>query len=419
MRPRVTAENLSAGLILCFALTVVSCRKSQQNTTNDTPLDLPAGSAAVTSAVNQFALNSWRQTLQIEPAETNILISPLSISLALDMTYNGAAGATADSMAAALQLSGIPLSELNAVSHAILQQIPKEDSKVQLSIANAIWYRQTGPQPAAAFLDTISKSYQGAAQGLDFSNPSAITTINNWVARNTENKIPQIVQSIAPSEIMFLVNALYFNGAWLHGFQTSATQPDEFHLSNGNTVNVPFMNAQVSLAMHSDSTFTVVELPYGSGKAFDMYLLLPKANTQPINTFAATLDATTLENTIAGLDTQQITLSMPKWEYSYSVNNMEAELAALGMGIAFGNDANFTTMYPSGSTAISRVIHKTYIQVSETGTVAAAATGVVIMTSAPPPPPLIKFDHPFVYLIREKQTGLILFIGIVNDPSKN
>lgn len=419
MRLRVTAAGLSTGLILCFALTVVSCRKNQQNPNGDTPLDLPAGSSAVTTAVNQFAIKIFQQTLQTEPAGTNTLISPLSLSLALDMTYNGAAGNTADSMAAALQLSGVPLSELNAVSHAIVKQMPREDDKVQLSIANSIWYKQTGPQPTTSFLDTITDNYLGTIQGLDFANTAALNTINSWVAKNTGNKIPQILQSLDPGTVMLLVNAIYFNGSWLHGFQASATQNGTFHLSNGTTTSVPFMNQKISLPMLSDSAFTIVDMPYGAGQAFDMYLVMPNNTTQSINDFAASLNTASLSKAISGLDTQQIDLSMPKWEYSYSIGNMQPELTALGMGIAFSNGANFTTMYPGASTAISRVIHKTYISVSENGTQAAAATGVEIRATVVANTPQIQFDHPFLYVIAEKQTGMLLFIGIVNDPSQH
>jgi serpin B len=418
MQPRLFTGSLSTGLILCFALTVVSCHKSQQTPGVDTPLDLPAGSTAVTSAANQFAVNAFQKTLLTEPSGANLLISPMSIYFALDMTYNGAAGTTADSMAATLQLSGIPVSELNAVSHAILQQLPKEDSKVQLSIANSIWYKQSGAQPSPSFLDTITNSYQGAVQGLDFTNAAALNTINSWVAKNTGNKIPQILKTLDPSLLMLLVNAIYFNGSWLHGFDPNQTQTDAFHLSNGNVVNVPFMNQQVRLATYFDPAFTLVDLPYGSGKTFDMYLMLPNSTSPSINDFAATLNATTLSKALSSLDTQQITLSIPKWEYSYTIQNMTPELTSMGMGIAFSNNANFSAMYPGTSTAISQVTHKTYIDVSESGTVAAAVTGIGVVTTIAPYPP-IKFDHPFVYLIAEKTMGMILFIGVVNDPSQN
>lgn len=419
MQLRAFVSHLSAGLILCFALTFASCHKTIQGPGVDTPLDLPAGSATVTGGANQFAINIFQQTLQTEPSGTNTLISPLSIYMALDMTYNGAAGSTADSMAATLQLSGIPLGQLNAVSHALLQQLPKEDSKVQLDIANSIWYATRFQAPAAGFKESLTNSYEGMVQPLDFANSGSLNTINSWVSKNTAGKIPQLLKQLDPNLAMLLVNAVYFNGSWLHGFQSGATQNGSFYTSTGNSVSTPFMNQTTRLRLHTDSNLTMVEMPYGTGEAFDMYLVLPTSRTQPIASFVSGLNATILDQALNNLDSAQIDLSMPKWEYSYGIENMQPELTALGMGIAFSDSANFSAMYPGQQTNISQVIHKTYISVSETGTIAAAVTGVGVVTTAAPAILAVKLDHPFVYLIREKQSGMILFIGVVNDPSQH
>ena len=419
MELRTFASRLSAGLILCFVLTLISCHKTIQGPGVDTPLDLPAGSTTITDAANQFAINTFQQTLQTEPSGPNTLISPLSIYLALDMTYNGAAGTTADSMAATLQLSGVPLGQLNAMSHALLQQLPKEDSKVQLDIANSIWYTTKFPAPATGFKDSITNSYEGTVQPLDFTNSGSLNTINSWVSKNTAGKIPQLLKQLDPDLVMLLVNAVYLNGSWLHGFPSSATQNGPFYTSTGNGVTVPFMNQTTKLRVYTDSNLIMVEMPYGTGQAFDMYLVEPFSRTQPINSFVSGLNATFLDQALNNLDSAQIDLSMPKWEYSYGIDNMKPELTALGMGIAFSDNANFSTMYPGEQTNISQVIHKTYISVSESGTVAAAVTGVGMVGTSLPAYLSVKFDHPFVYLIREKTTGLILFIGVVNDASQH
>jgi serpin B len=419
MQPRAFIGDLCTGLILCFTLTFASCHKTIQGPGVDTPLDLPAGSFAVTTAANQFALNIFQQTLQTEPFGPNTLISPLSIYLALDMAYNGAAGSTADSMAATLQLSGVPVGQLNAVSHALLQQLPKEDSKVQLKIANSFWYATKLPAPASGFRDSITDSYQGTAQPIDFTNSGSLNTINSWVSQNTAGKIPQLLKQLDPTLAMLLVNAVYFNGSWLHGFQSSATRNGPFFTSTKNTVTVPYMNQTALLGLHTDSNMIMVEMPYGTGKAFDMYLILPFSRTQPLDSFVSGLNAVTLEHALDNLDSAQIDLSMPKWEYSYGIDNMQPELTALGMGIAFGNNANFSAMYPGQQMNISQVTHKTYISVSENGTTAAAATSIGVVTTAAPAILAVKLDHPFVYLIREKSTGLILFIGVVNDASQH
>jgi serine protease inhibitor len=421
MTPRKRAGFLSACLILCFTLTLVSCKKSGSSSQGiDTPLDLPAGSDAVTTAANQFAVNVFQQTLQIQPAGKNMLISPMSIYFALGMTYNGAAGTTADSMAKALALTGIPTGQFNAVSKALLQQLPKEDNKVQLSVANSIWYNKTFPTPTAAFGDTVANQFQATLQGLDFSNASSTKTINTWVAKNTGNKIPTIIQSLSPDDIMLLVNAIYFNGSWLNEFKTSDTHAQSFYLSNGSTVNVPFMNQQVNIRTSTNTAFTLAELPYGTGKAFDMYLAIPN-NNGDVNKLAQSLDATTLAASISKLDTVKVNLTIPKWEYAYSIDNMEPELSQMGMGIAFSGAADFANIYPTVPVRISKVIHKTYINVSEEGTQAAAVTAVLMTLTSVVAPSIqtIVADHPFVYFIVEKQTGLIIFAGVVNDPSQH
>jgi serpin B len=409
--------------ITCF---LPACKKSNSTISGAgayTPLDLPAGSQAVTNASNAFAINIFQQVMQSDQTVSNKLISPLSIYLALSMTYNGAAGATLDSMARTLALTGVPASQLNGVSEALLQQLPKEDSKVRLSIANSIWYTQNGPQPSPTFLNTAQTDYMGLIQSLDFNNPASVNTINSWVAKNTDNYIPAIIDQLSSSDLMLLINAIYFNGAWLNAFQTGNTQNQPFYLPGGGTVSVPFMNQTVSIRAYMDSSLNLAELPYGTGKAFDMYLVIPKTQGQPLNTFVTSLNESAIAADIAQLDTVNAALTLPKWNYSYSVNQMAPELAQLGMGIAFGSGADFSNMYPSTSVNISQVIHKTYIKVSEEGTQAAAATAVVMTATALPvgKPELtpIVADHPFIYLIVEKQTGTILFIGVVNDPSQS
>jgi len=413
------AGALSACLILLFASTLPACHKGV-STPSDKALELPPNSGEVISASNDFAFNFFRTTLRQDVAgNTNKLISPLSIYTALSMVYNGAAGSTKDSMAKTMALAGIPASRLNALNNALIEQMPHEDSKVQLSIANSIWYDQHRAQPKPGFLDTIQRDYAATLQSLDFSNSSAVRTINSWVAQQTNDKIPSIIDQISPDDLMYLINAVYFNGAWKYGFKTSDTHNAPFYKQDGTTVNAPFMNQKITLRRYFGPGYTLVELPYGTGKAFNMYILLPTDAHQSLDSFALSLDLASLTTAFSHLDSGSIQLSLPKWEYSYSIDDMKPNLARLGMGIAFGRDADFSGMY-STSVYISKAVHKTYIKVNESGTEAAAVTAIGITYTALPagPPPLI-IDHPFVYLITEKQTGSMLFMGLLNDPLAN
>jgi serpin B len=410
-------------LLLLFIPCLLSCKKDNSSSPDITKqLILPAGSAAVIDAGNQFAWKFFNTVLQQDPAANNKLISPLSIYTALSMVYNGANSSTRDSITKTLQLNGISIDDLNALNKALIEQMPSEDNKVTLNIANSIWYRNNGIQPLPDFLNTVQHNYDAQIQSLDFNNPSAVNTINSWVAQKTNNKIPSVLDKIDPSDIMFLINAIYFNGAWMHSFKTANTHNLDFHLYGGNTVSVPFMSAEMTLLTNINPSFTLVDIPYGGGKSYDMYILLPKKNDQPITDFAAALDQTTLTNALSNLDSQGVTLNLPKWEYAYNIDDMKPHLAQLGMGIAFGNTADLSNMYPKSPDPIyiSRALHKTYIKVSEQGTEAAAATVIGVgQTTAILSPPVLTIDHPFIYIIREKQAGSILFLGIVNNPSKN
>lgn len=419
MRHHLRAGHLTACLQLCLALTLFSCHKNISTPATSTPLDLPPNSTAVTNAANEFAFTLFHSTLKTEPSGPNMLISPLSVYMALSMTYNGAAGATRDSMALTLQQSGIPISQLNAVNQALITQLPKEDSKVQLSIANSIFYSDKGPQPAPAFLDSTKTNYLGAMQALDFSQSAAsLSTINSWVAKNTKNKIPTILDQLDPYTVMVLVNAIYFNATWLNAFKPAQTRTMPFTLTGGSTVSTPFMNQEANIRSWFGPTFTLAELPYSTGKGFAMYLVLPNDPARSITDFAASFKGDTLAYAYSRLDSSFVSISLPKWEYSYSIANMKKELKALGMGIAF-EDADFSKMYPTTTVSLSQVAHKTYIKVSEEGTEAAAATAVTVVETSMPMVRAIKADHPFLYMIAERQTGAVLFVGIVTNPSIN
>ena len=425
MHPLPLTRTLSAGLtrlclIVCLPLLMIltSCHKTVQSGTNKT-LDLPAGSPAVITAGNQFALNFFGSLLQQDTASDNKLISPFSIYMALSMVYNGSADATSDSIANTLALAGISTTELNDVSKALIQQLPSEDSKVNLSVANSLWYQQTGPQPLPGFVNIITGDYSGYIQSLDFSSPSSLTTINSWVAAKTDNKIPSILNSLSSQNVMVLINAIYFNGAWQYAFDSADTRNNTFFLSDGTTSSVPFMSQQASLRWYQDPAYTLLELPYGGGNSFDMYVVMPANQQVSLGSFATSFNSSAWANGLAHLDTQTVNIYLPKWQASYTIPNANPELAALGMGIAFGPGADFSAMF-STPEQISQVIHKAYIDVTETGTQAAAATSITTVTVVGPGTreiPTIVFDHPYLYFITEKQTGDILFIGTMNNPS--
>lgn len=407
--------------VLMTGLVISSCKKSNPVPSDNTNIIvLPADGTSVINANNRFAFDFFNAAIIQDPADNNKLISPLSIYMALAMVYNGADNATKDSIAHTLQVSGLDIHNLNTVCKALISQLPNEDNKVQLNIANSIWYRQNSYQPFTTFLDIIQNNFNASIQGLNFDEPNAVNTINNWVAQKTSNKIPKILESISSGDLMYLINAIYFNGAWKYAFKTSDTYNDVFHLQDGSTKSVPFMKLKITSAMYSNSDFSMIELPYGGGKSYSMYILKPADAQQSLNTFAASLNENILNDAISKMDSATVELEMPKWEYSYEIKDMKPQLSKLGMGIAFGNGADFSKLYDPSQVKvyISKAIHKTYIKVDEEGTEAAAATaiGISFVTSIPSIP-VFKLDHSFLYSIIEKQTGAVLFLGMVNDPA--
>ncbi len=403
-----------------MAVAMLSCKKESNSPDITKTIVLPANGSSVIQASNKFAFNFLNATIQQDNSNNNKLISPLSIYLALSTVYNGTDNATKDSIAKTLQLSGIDINDLNAICKSIITQLPDEDSRVQFSIANSIWYNQN-IQPLNTFLQTGKSYYNALIQSLDFNDLSSVNTINNWAAQNTNNKIKSIISNISSDDLMYLINAIYFNGKWQYAFASSNTHNADFYLQDGSSKSVPFMTQDATFNFYTDSLLSLIELPYGSGNSYSMYIALPKNHQQLVNTFSALMNEKTLSDAISKMSKLNVHLNIPEWEYGYALNDMKPELATLGMGLAFNKSADFSNMYNPDQVKpyITQAIHKTYIKVNEEGTEAAAVTAIGIGTTAILNPYFFTADHPFLYTIIEKQTGAVLFTGIVNDPSLN
>lgn len=407
---------MTAGIL---GMAIISgCSKSilSQSTT---PVTLPQNGDQVIQAQNKFTLDLFKNVLQQDNSASNKLVSPFSVFEDLSMAYNGAAGTTQTGMQNAMQLNGISTDLLNNTNQALITGLPKEDPAIQLNIANSIWYKNRGIQPLSSFLDITNKYYQSQVTGADFS-PATVTQINNWVANATHQKINSIIQQIDPADIMYLINAIYFKGQWKYSFNTKSTQNNTFYTSTGQLVQTPFMYQQDTFKYISGSSAQMIEMPYGSGD-FNMYVLLPNEGVS-LQQFIGSFNENTLAAFSPDLKAQKVKLYLPKWKYSYEVNNMIPELTNMGMGVAFSNGADFSNMYPATSGIfINKVIHKTYITVDEQGTEAAAVTAIgVVATSvgAGSQVPVMDVNRPFLYVIAEKNTGAILFIGEVNNPAE-
>lgn len=393
----------------------VSCKKETVVPGITKTIQLPANGDAVINASNTFAFKFFKAAVKRDGITPNKLISPLSIYLALAMVYNGADNATRDSITNVLALTGLTINDLNNTCQALMEQLSGEDNKVQLSIANSLWYNKNA-QPLSPFVNTTKSYYLAGCQPLDFGDAASVKVINDWISEHTGNKIQNVLQSISPDDLLYLVNAIYFNGAWKNGFDAKRTTTGNFQLQYGTKVSVPFMNQLITTKVYSDNSMQLIELPYGGGNSYSMYIAMPADQQQTVNEFAGSLNQTTLPHMIDQMDSAQVQLALPSWEYTYSVGDMKPILSDLGMGIAFSDAADFSKMFTIPST-ISKAIHKAFIKVNEQGTIAAAVTVIGFSNTSISLPLKITVDHPFVYLIVEKQTGSVLFMGTVDNPA--
>lgn len=372
--------------------------------------------AKVVASGNTFGLQLI-QGLQEASPEDNIFISPLSVSMALGMTLNGAEGQTRTEMEEALTLAGLSVTEINDAYRGLMDLLPGLDQKVVFEIANSIWYRDTF-DAEQAFLETNQTYFDAEVKALDFNASTAPGTINAWVDDKTKGKIDEIIQGpIDPLVMMYLVNAVYFNGSWRYAFDTDDTRPGSFTAADGTERTVDMMqHYDVKLAAHFGDTYTAVDLPYGDS-LYSMTLVMPHAE-QDLSTFIGELDQAGWDTVVRQLQPTTLDFfAMPKFTLAYK-ETLNDVLKSLGMHDAFDNTrADFSGIHQNAQGLglhISRVLHKTFVEINEEGTEAAAVTAVEIRVESLGP--YISIDRPFLFVIRENQTGTLVFVGTMLDP---
>ncbi len=376
--------------------------------------DLTALDKSVVASANTFGFKLFSKVSNAE-MNKNTFISPFSVSMAFGMALNGAKGATLDSLKQTLGDAGLSMDEINQSYKNISATLTSLDPTVAFQIANSIWYR-SGFQVTQKFLDDNKTYLDAEVASLDFSQPSAVQAINNWVDTKTHGKITSILNAISPEMVMYLINAIYFKGAWTYQFDPQYTKDDLFTCADGSTVSCRLMSQKATFAYYTDSELQAIDLPYGD-RMFSMTVVLPRIGTS-IDQFAAALTEEQWNTILAGMDSSEVDLFMPKFKLEYE-RTLNQELKSLGMTIAFTEFADFTGITPGGGIMISEVKHKTFVEVNEEGTEAAAVTSIGFATSSPdgPTTPIMLIDRPFIFAIREHQSGTILFIGKIENPS--
>lgn len=366
-------------------------------------------------ATNSFGFSLYGELAQAEP-DKNMLISPASIITALAMTYNGADGDTRAAMEKALLLEGMSREEVNNAFADLLTILQNPDPEVELAVANSLWGRE-GLEFNEDFLQRTAEFFQAEITSLNFDDPGSADIINSWVKEQTRDKIEGIVEPpINPETILFLINAIYFNGDWSVPFEVENTVELPFNLPDGSVKETPVMFRNSDFRYLETDHFQAVSLPYGKNERVNMYIFLPAAGSN-LDQFRAGLNSTNWQNWLNRFSMMEGELGLPRFTFEYETS-LNSALKTLGMEIAFdGERADFSGMHPvPPNLYISEVKHKTFIDVNEEGTEAAAVTSVEVGVTAMPETFTMVVDRPFFFVIADDMTGTILFMGSVLQP---
>ncbi|OQY03661.1 MAG: hypothetical protein B6I20_04650 [Bacteroidetes bacterium 4572_117] len=402
-------------LIFVFIIALASCKKDAVNLELKEIMLNNVGKQLVESD-NGFGIDLFKIVAANNNENKNQMISPLSVSLALSMAYNGADKETKTAMENTLQLTGLSTDEININNKQLSEALMGVDGRVDFNIANSIWYKENF-SVLPDFITTNENFYNAEVRALDFGNSNSADVINNWVADKTNDKIIKIVDNIPSNIVMYLINAIYFKGNWKYQFDKSDNQDLPFYLTNGTTKTVEMMKQTADLKTMANDDFYLVELEYGQGN-FVMDLFLPNDDKNVLDIINS-LDNDNWNswmNSLSGAHETTIVLPPFKFEYEQLLNEA---LASMGMGIAFDeNQSDFSKINTDNQLFISEVKHKTFIELNEKGTEAAAVTSVSFGITSVGPGGEIIFDKPFMFAIREVSTGAILFLGVLENPER-
>jgi len=377
--------------------------------------------SSLTDGNGDFAFNLYKL---LSEEEGNLFYSPYSISVALAMTYAGARGDTEKQIADTLRFY-LSQNQLHPAFNSLDQELAsrgegakgKDGEGFRLNIVNAIW-GQKDYAFLVSFLNTLAENYGAGLRIVDFIGETELSriTINDWVSDETEERIKDLIPQGAINQMtrLVLTDAIYFNAAWQYPFEEDATSPGVFYLLNGDEVTVPMMEQQESFSYIEGDNYQVVELPY-DGQELSMVIILPDSGQ--FASFEETIGYQKIKDIIENLEKREVRLRMPKFEFDSSFSLKKA-LTEMGMPLAFSEGADFSGMTGKKDLFISDVIHKAFVSVDEAGTEAAAATAVIMELTAMPETPLeVTLNRPFIFLIRDIETGAILFVGRVINPS--
>ncbi|TCK98230.1 serpin B [Natranaerovirga hydrolytica] len=365
-------------------------------------------------SMNAFAFDLFQELEKEE--DSNIFISPFSITTALTMLYNGTDTFTKEEMKEVLHYDSYELSEINEAYQKLIISLLRADADVELDIANSVWIKDDF-KPREMFVEQLRQYYFSEVFNRDFSDSNTVDEINNWINDATNEMIPHMLDDINPFTVMYLINAIYFKGDWTHPFEEADTKDESFHMTD-EIIDVPMMNQVETLDFFYNEDLIGVELPYGRQR-MSMYGFVPRDQTNNIDGIIEKMDFNdfnTLFDEFKEVDNVEVKL--PKFKVEYGVKELKDALTNLGMGSAFVDGADLTKI--EENLYVGSVAHKAIIEVNEEGSEAAGATIIDIRLESYIEPdttidPVFIADQPFLFVIRDNETGAILFMGKIND----
>lgn len=374
------------------------------------PRALSAPEREAIRASNAFGLGLLREVVQHAPGQ-NVVLSPFSASAALGMAYAGAGGLTADSLRLALGWGPASRADVLSGYRELPALLAGLDPRVEVRSANALWVRAGFPV-RPSYTTEMQQVFAAQVRSSDFG-PTTVAEMNAWASQATNGRITRVVETLPPELVAMLMNALYFKGAWRERFEVARTRAEPFTTAAGARPLVPMMHRTGDLAFTRLADAQVVQIPYGNG-AWVMTLALPAAGTTPL-AWLAQLDAAQLATGLAALRTTEVDLAMPRFRLAPEFQLRDA-LTALGMGRAFMDGVADFSGIANAELFITHVKQDVFIDVNEEGTEAAAVTQVGIGVTSAPQREVVRLDRPFVFFIRERLSGTILFAGLIEQP---
>lgn len=419
-------KHLLLSIVMVLSLTVfASCRQEENDTppeteacyeTSDNMAD--AVSTQIAGANSQLAARLFNAVCRAEKGE-NVMISPLSVSIALAMALNGATGDNLEEMRSVLGFSDMDTEMINDHFFYLINSLENADNDMQLAIANSVWMdKRFAPEVNKGFIDTLKKYYAAPPYTADFRSQSGVDAVNSWVREQTLERIETIIDEIDPLVVMYLINAVYFKAAWTVTFDKDLTDKMVFTLATGQEKKVDMMRFKEHQEFYFYTSpwgepfgYTAVRIPYGRDK-FAFYGFIPES--EPLDSFIAWMAEQGTERFFTNLTPQEIPVLLPRFSFEYEKSLVDI-FRELGMEKAFSPGGFLNIADAVKDLFISDILHKTFIEVNEEGTEAAAVTAVEIGRTALPAG--FYAVKPFIFVIRDDRSGTILFMGKVEDPS--